>query len=164
MRPGLHKGMYMDCPHCAGAGEVRVPDAVAADILRRVALLFSYERIARAEVVCSSKVAAVFLASRRHALHDLEERTGKKVDMRISEAFAADRVDLYAYDDRGADIELERLPTSPRPTATMTMTLPRDRAAAVAAAAAAASQPRPMPPRSPSRVDSTTCRRRSPTS
>ena len=115
MRPGLHKGMYMDCPHCAGAGEVRVPDAVAADILRRVALLFSYERIARAEVVCSSKVAAVFLASRRHALHDLEERTGKKVDMRISEAFAADRVDLYAYDDRGADIELERLPRPPAP-------------------------------------------------
>ncbi|MFM1936244.1 MAG: Ribonuclease, partial [Planctomycetota bacterium] len=115
MRPGLHKGMYMDCPHCAGAGEVRVPDAVAADILRRVALLFSYERIARAEVVCSSKVAAVFLASRRYALHDLEERTGKKVDMRISEAFAADRVDLYAYDDRGADIELERLPRPPAP-------------------------------------------------
>ena len=32
MRPGLHKGSYMDCPHCQGSGEVRVPDAVAADI------------------------------------------------------------------------------------------------------------------------------------
>ena len=110
MRPGLHKAHFMDCPHCHGSGEVRVPEAVAADILRKIALLFCSERIARVEVVCSARVAGSFLSTRRNALHDLEERADKRVDIRISEAFAMDRVDMYAYDDRGADIEVDRLP------------------------------------------------------
>ena len=115
MRPGLHKTSYMDCPHCQGSGEVRVPDAVAADILRRIGLLFSYDKVGRVEVVCSARVAGVFLGTRRHALHDLEERHGKRVDLRISEAFAMDRIDLYAYDERGSDIEIDRLPRIPAP-------------------------------------------------
>ncbi len=115
MRPGLHKTQFMDCPHCHGSGEVRVPDAVAADILRRIGLLFCHERVARVEVVCSSRVAGVFLSTRRNALHELEERAGKRVDIRISEAFAMDRVDVYAYDDRGADVEVDRLPRIPVP-------------------------------------------------
>ena len=115
MRPGLHKAHFMDCPHCHGAGEVRVPDAVAADILRRIALFFCHDRIARVEVVCSARVAGVFLSTRRNALHELEERSDKRVDIRISEAFAMDRVEVYAYDDRGADIELDRLPRVPVP-------------------------------------------------
>ena len=115
MRPGLHKAEYADCPHCQGSGEVRLPEAVAGDMLRKVALLFSYERIARVEIVCSTRVAGVFLSTRRHALHELEERSGKKVELRISEAFAAGRVDIYAYDDRGSDIELDRLPRIPAP-------------------------------------------------
>jgi ribonuclease E len=115
MRPGLHKTSYTDCPHCQGSGEVRVPDAVAADILRRIGLLFSYDKVARVEVVCSARVAGVFLGTRRHMLHDLEERHGKRVDLRISEAFAMDRIDLYAYDDRGSDIEIDRLPRIPAP-------------------------------------------------
>ncbi|MFM9097562.1 MAG: ribonuclease E/G, partial [Phycisphaerales bacterium] len=115
MRPGLHKTSYTDCPHCQGSGEVRVPDAVAADILRRIGLLFSYDKVARVEVVCSARVAGVFLGTRRHMLHELEERHGKRVDLRISEAFATDRIDLYAYDDRGSDIEIDRLPRIPAP-------------------------------------------------
>ncbi|MFM8732337.1 MAG: ribonuclease E/G, partial [Phycisphaerales bacterium] len=115
MRPGLHKTSYADCPHCQGSGEVRVPDAVAADILRRIGLLFSYDKVARVEVVCSARVAGVFLGTRRHMLHELEERHGKRVDLRISEAFATDRIDLYAYDDRGSDIEIDRLPRIPAP-------------------------------------------------
>ncbi|MFO0962681.1 MAG: Rne/Rng family ribonuclease [Phycisphaerales bacterium] len=110
MRPGLHKTNFMDCPHCHGSGEVRVPDAVAADALRRVALLFCHERAQRVEVVCSVRVASVLLSGRRNALYELEERTGKRVDVRISETFPIDRVDMYAYDERGADIEVERLP------------------------------------------------------
>ncbi len=115
MRPGLHKALFMDCPHCHGSGEVRVPDAVAADCLRKAALLFCYDRIHRVEIVCSVRVASALLSARRQALYDLEERTGKRVDVRISEAFAMDRVDLYAYDDRGADIEIDRLSRLPQP-------------------------------------------------
>ena len=33
----------------------------------------------------------------------------------VAQRLAADRVDLYAYDDRGADVEVERLPSPPLP-------------------------------------------------
>ncbi len=115
MRPGLHKTNFMDCPHCHGMGEVRVPDAVAADCMRKAALLFCYERVHRVEIVCSVRVASVLLSSRRGALYELEERAGKRVDIRISETFGIDRVDIYAYDDRGADIETDRLQRVPTP-------------------------------------------------
>jgi Ribonuclease G/E len=91
-----------------------VPDAVCAEVLRRVALLFCQDRVARVEVVCSVKVASALLSGRRNALYELEERFGKRVDVRISESFPVDRTDMYAYDDRGTDIEFDRPPRVPR--------------------------------------------------
>ncbi|MFN9908779.1 MAG: ribonuclease E/G [bacterium] len=35
MRPSLRKTHYMECPHCQGLGEIRMPDTVAADAVRR---------------------------------------------------------------------------------------------------------------------------------
>lgn len=116
MRPSLRKMHYSDCPHCSGSGEIRLPDAVAADAMRRVSLLFCHESIHRVEMVCSVRVAGEMMSKRRRAMHELEERLGKRIDIRISEAFAADRVEMYAYDDRNSDIELDRLPALPQPS------------------------------------------------
>jgi len=110
MRPSLRKTHYIDCPHCAGHGEVRMPDAVAGDALRRIAYLLHYDRVVRVEMACAPRVASVLLSSRRRVIDDLEDRSGKRIEIRISEALAVDRIDLYAYDDRGADIDVERLP------------------------------------------------------
>ena len=110
MRPSLRKMHYADCTHCGGSGEIRVPAAVAADAMRRVALLFSHAKIQRVEIVCSVRVAAEFMSNRRRAMHELEDRSSKRIDVRISEAFAADRVEMYAYDENNSDIELDRLP------------------------------------------------------
>ena len=109
MRPSLRKTHFSDCPHCLGHGEVRMPDAVAGDSLRRIALLFAHDRVHRVELVCSSRVASELLSSKRQALHELEAQTGKRIEVRISEAFATDRIEVYAYDDRNADIETDRL-------------------------------------------------------
>ncbi len=117
MRPSLRKMHYADCTHCGGSGEIRVPGAVAADAMRRVALLFSHAKIQRVEIVCSVRVAAEFISNRRRAMHDLEDRTSKRIDVRISEAFAADRVEMYAYDEHNSDIELDRLPALAGPLA-----------------------------------------------
>jgi ribonuclease E len=117
MRPSLRKMNYADCPNCGGSGEIRVPGAVAADAMRRLALLFSYDSIRRVELVCSVRVAAELLSNRRRAMHELEDRFSKRIDVRISEVFAADRLDMYAYAADGADIELDRLPEPAGPNA-----------------------------------------------
>jgi ribonuclease E len=125
MRPSLRKTHFSDCAHCSGSGEIRMPDAVAADVIRRATLLFTFDRVRRVEVVCSTKIATEMLSSKRRMLHDLEERTGKRVDVRISEAFAPDRVDLYAYDERNADIDISRMPTfEPPPASRLPVELP----------------------------------------
>lgn len=115
MRPSLRKMHYADCPHCSGAGEVKLADTVAADAMRRIALLFCHQEVARVEIVCSVRVAGELMSKRRRSLHEMEDRTGKRVDVRISEAFAADRVEMYAYDDRNADLELDHLSRLPKP-------------------------------------------------
>jgi ribonuclease E len=108
MRPSIRKAHYIDCPHCAGHGEIRMPDSVAADAMRRVQLVLDMDRVSRIELVCSSKVAAVLLSTKRRAMVELEDLFAKKIGVRISEAIAVDRVDIYAYDDRDADVELDR--------------------------------------------------------
>ncbi len=116
MRPSVRRAHFMDCPHCQGLGEIRKPETVAADQLRQVEFLLASDRIYRVEMVCSVRVATVLLSAKRRALFDLERKTGKRVDVRISEAIPIDRVDLYAYDERGADVELDRLPRATRPS------------------------------------------------
>ncbi|MSR18415.1 MAG: Rne/Rng family ribonuclease [Phycisphaerales bacterium] len=115
MRPSLRKTHYFDCPHCTGHGELRLPDTVAAEALRRIALLFAHDRVRRVELVCSARVATELLSTKRRAMHDLEMRFGKHIDVRISEAFSIDRTEVYAADDRNSDIEIDRLPALPVP-------------------------------------------------
>ncbi len=117
MRPSLRKMHYADCTHCNGSGETRLAGAVAADAMRRVALLFSHAKIERVEIVCSVRVAAELISNRRRAMHELEDRSSKRIDVRISEAFAADRVEMYAYDANNSDLELDRLPALGGPVA-----------------------------------------------
>src|SRR5262249_44299775 len=92
MRPSLRKTHYTDCPHCAGHGEVKMPDAVGGDALRSIAYLLHYDRVQRVEMACSTRVASILLSSRRRTIDELEDRSGKKVEIRISEALALDRV------------------------------------------------------------------------
>ena len=115
MRPSVRRAHFMDCPHCQGLGEIRKPETVAADHLRQVEFLLTNASIHRVEMVCSVRVATVMLSAKRRALYDMERATGKRVDVRISEAIPIDRVDLYAYDERGADVELDRVPRPARP-------------------------------------------------
>ncbi|MEY3026676.1 MAG: Ribonuclease [Planctomycetota bacterium] len=108
MRPSLRKTHYMECPHCQGLGEIRMPDTVASDAMRRIQRTLDMAQVARVEVVCSAKVAGVLLSRKRRALVELEDLFAKRIEVRISDAIAVDRVDLYAYDQRGADVELDR--------------------------------------------------------
>lgn len=116
MRPSLRKTHYAECPTCAGHGEIRLPDSVAADALRRAGSLLAHERIRRLELVVPVRVASSLLSSRRQQLMRLERSFDKRVDVRISEALGLDRFDVYAYDDRNADVEIDRLPSLPMPS------------------------------------------------
>jgi ribonuclease E len=110
MRPSMRKAHFITCPHCDGHGEIKSPDSVAADVTRHVGYLLSHDRIRRLEIVCSPRVASVLLSRKRRELVRIEDETVKRVEVRVSDDIAVDRVDYYAYDDRNADINIEHLP------------------------------------------------------
>ena len=116
MRADLRSGSHVECPSCRGQGEILSADMVAADIVRHVGYLLHHEDITRVEIVVSSKVASVLLSTKRRHLNAIEERLNKNLDVRVSDAIAVDRVDYYAYDRTGSDIDLEKLSSQKLPT------------------------------------------------
>jgi len=116
MRPDLRSSSFVECPTCRGHGAVMGADMVAGDIVRQVSYLLHHENISRVEIVVSPKVASVLLSTRRRHLNTIEERLGKNLDVRVSEAIALDRVDYYGYGRNGEDLALDSLPAKVFPT------------------------------------------------
>ncbi len=109
MRPSLRKSHFVDCTHCNGQGEIKSPETVGSDAARHIGYLLHFQRVQRVELVCSPRVASVLLSRKRQELVRLEDSTGKRIDVRVSDAIAQDRVDFYAYDERNADIDITQL-------------------------------------------------------
>lgn len=112
-----HESMHFtECPTCHGRGVVQKPTSVADDAIRSLAALLAHERVAKVEMVVSPRVASQLLSGRRKSLGRLEVVTGRRVDVRVSETVSPGNVTFYAYDEAGADIDVEKLPTPKAPT------------------------------------------------
>lgn len=112
MRGSQESMHFAPCPTCRGRGLVQRPDSVAADALRALAAILSHAHVRRVEMVVSPRVASDLLSGRRQLLGRLERASAKHVDVRVSETMPLDRVSFYAYDESGADIDVEKLPQS----------------------------------------------------
>lgn len=123
---GSHESVHFsECPTCRGRGLVQRPESTTADALRNLAALLDHERVGKVEMVVNPRVAGELLSGRRKSLGQLERRSGKRVEVRISDALAIDRVNFYAYDGDGADIDVEKLPSAGHPTELKEWELPR---------------------------------------
>ncbi len=117
MRGSVRSTHFAACPDCNGRGMVKRPDSVANDAMREIGSLLQHARVQRIELVVSARVASELLSNKRRRLSQLERETNKHVDVRVSETIGVDRLTFYAYDDRGADIDVEKLPKSQTPKA-----------------------------------------------
>lgn len=109
MRASHESQHFVDCPTCRGRGLVQRPDSVAGDALREMAALVDHPDVHRVELVVHPRIAGELLSTARRALGRIERASGKHVDVRVSEAINVDRVTFYAYDERGADLDLAKL-------------------------------------------------------
>ncbi|MFO0857322.1 MAG: Rne/Rng family ribonuclease [Phycisphaerales bacterium] len=115
MRPSHESVHFTDCPTCRGRGLLQKPDSVSNDAIRDLAALLDVNRVHRVEMVVAPRVAGDLLSTKRQLLSRIERTYGKHVDVRVSEAVAADRVTFYAYEADGADIDLAQLPQNRKP-------------------------------------------------
>ncbi len=107
---GSHESIHFaGCQTCRGRGLVQRPDSVASDALRDMAAILDHDRVSRVEMVVNPRIAGELLSGKRRSLSRLERAMNKRVDVRVSEAVPIDRVTFYAYDERGADVDVAKL-------------------------------------------------------
>jgi ribonuclease E len=116
MRGSIRSVNFSECRLCHGVGTVQRPESLASDATRELARIIHHEPVKRVELVVPPKVAGDLLSRKRMFLARLEKMTGKQIDVRVSETMASDHVSFYAYDERGADIDIDRMPTLKPPT------------------------------------------------
>jgi ribonuclease E len=110
IRPSVLDSHYNGCLHCDGRGLVKSSEEVAADATRHSGWLLHLKKVKRVEITCSPSVGSYLLSNNRSELDSHEKRAKKRIVVRISEGIATDRVSYYAYDERGADIDLTAIP------------------------------------------------------
>ncbi|HEX8875370.1 MAG TPA: Rne/Rng family ribonuclease [Phycisphaerales bacterium] len=126
MRASAESVHFSDCPTCRGRGLVQKPESVTGDALRELAALLDVDKVGRVEIVVSARVAGELLSTKRHMLSRIERSSGKRVDVRVSEALPLDRVTFYAYDAMGADIDLTQPLPRKRPSELIVVEEPAD--------------------------------------
>ena len=110
MRPSSQGIHYQELPANHGRGWVRKPESVSAEALRELALVLSYEKVKKAELIVPGRVAGDLLSNRRRSITRMELVLDKNVVVRVSESLGTDKFMIYAYDDTGNDIDVDRLP------------------------------------------------------
>jgi ribonuclease E len=101
VRPSLKRSIYMDCPHCHGSALIKTPESVSLDVMRRLAAGATRMDVSRLDVKAYPTVASFLLNRKRKALVELEEKTGKRINIIADEAMAGDQIVIQPYDMRG---------------------------------------------------------------
>ncbi|MEO0631678.1 MAG: ribonuclease E/G, partial [Planctomycetota bacterium] len=114
MRPSAMSQHFKELPPAYGRGYVRKAESVAGEALREVQLVLSHDKVKKVELIVPSRVAGELLSQRRREMTRLELHSDKHIDVRVGDSLGHDRFTIYAYDDMGNDVEIDRLP-KPKP-------------------------------------------------
>ena len=115
MRPSLKRSIFVDCPHCKGAGLVKTPESMTLDVMRRLAVAAQDARVTRVEMAVSPDVSFYLENKKRRAIADLEDRTGKRIVIRTELKLGLDEVKLTLFDARDGLVYLQELGMAPEP-------------------------------------------------
>lgn len=100
VRPSLKRSIYMDCPHCHGSALIKTPESVSLDVMRRLAAGASRMDTARIEVRAYPTVATFLLNRKRKGIVELEEKTGKRINISADDTLAGDQIVIQLFDPR----------------------------------------------------------------
>ena len=78
-RRSLYDTTYVDCPTCKGSGQIKSPETLALEILRRLKVALEREELVRAEVRACPAVANHLNNIMRARLQQLEATSGKGI-------------------------------------------------------------------------------------
>ncbi len=99
--PSIKRNIYFDCPHCSGAGVVKMPESVMLDVMREIKMVAHRKDVHKVTVTVASDVAYQLLNARRSALAAIEDDTHKEIIILGDPAFTSDQIDCVCEDTRG---------------------------------------------------------------
>lgn len=101
VRPSMKRSLYMDCPHCHGTALIKTPESVALDVMRRLAAGATRMDVSRIDVRAYPTVATFLLNRKRKSLLELEEKSGKRINVSPDETVAGDQVVFEPFSATG---------------------------------------------------------------
>ncbi len=107
VRPSIKRSIYMDCPHCRGTALIKTPESVSLDVMRRLTAGTTRADVQRLDVRLYPTVANYLLNRKRKALVELEEKTGKRINIQGDPMVAGDAVQIDAYNGRDDRINVQ---------------------------------------------------------
>ena len=90
--PGLKRTVFMQCPHCKGAGWSRTVQSKALSVLREVRALTHLKGYSMLQVFVAPAVADYLVNYKRRAVLELEDAVGKSVLFRPEQSYPIDVV------------------------------------------------------------------------
>lgn len=90
--PGLKRTVFMQCPHCKGAGWSRTVLSKALSVLREVRALLHLKGYSVLQVFCAPAVTDYLVNYKRRQTLDLEDAVGKSVVFRPEASYPIDVV------------------------------------------------------------------------
>lgn len=106
--PSYKRNVFFDCPHCHGAGVVKMPESVILDVIRLVQLAIHNDQVHRVSITVAPDVAFEILNRKRALINDIETETGKSIVIRGEESFTSDQIECQCEDMRGRPIIIGR--------------------------------------------------------
>lgn len=119
MRGSMESQHFAECPVCKGRGLVKRPGSVADSAIRELAAIVDHPKVARVELVVSPRVASELLSTRRSSLVRVELMSEKKIEVRVVDTLGVGRFAVYAYEENGNDLDVEKLAKQQRPKPTI---------------------------------------------
>lgn len=113
MRPSLKKSIYCDCPHCKGSGLVKTPESMSLDMMRRLMIAMTNDKVVRIEMAVHPEVAYYLLNRKRQQLSEMEAEGQKNILVRHDSSLALDEFKLMLYDGREGLVFLSELGIAP---------------------------------------------------
>ncbi len=104
MRPSLQSSTYLACPTCGGTGFVKSHESLAIEIIRKLNLFASDDKIKRVELNVSPEVADYLQNEKRTAIAQIEQASDKRVIIHAAADRTGENHDLLCYNDRGGTV------------------------------------------------------------
>ncbi len=105
-RPSIRRGIYADCPHCRGTGQIKTPESMSLEVMRILQLAAHSREVFRITLTASPKTALMVLNERRNALHQLQQASGKTILVQADPSFSPDQIQVQCEDNRGRPVNV----------------------------------------------------------